>query len=86
MLYLCKLTHTCYRWRATRCAFAVSIVMGIPTIKRERDSYLLQTLESLLSNLDEMEQDDCLIVVFVGEVTNYLLSCNELGKYRYLLV
>ena len=48
--------------------------MGIPTIKRERDSYLLQTLESLLSNLDEMEQEDCLIVVFVGEVIIYLVS------------
>ena len=61
--------------------------MGIPTIKRERDSYLLQTLESLLSNLDEMEQEDCLIVVFVGEVIIYLvLSCNGLGKFQHLIV
>lgn len=46
----------------------VSVVIGIPTIKRERDSYLLQTLESLLENLNEEERDDVLIVVFIAEV------------------
>ncbi len=49
--------------------FPVSVVVGVPTIKREVDSYLTQTLESLLTNLDEKEQEDCLIIVFVAEVT-----------------
>ena len=77
-----KLTYVLVSGGDSFYLIAVSIVMGIPTIKRERDSYLLQTLESLLSNLDEMEQEDCLIVVFVGEVIIDLVSCNELGKYQ----
>ena len=48
----------------------VSVVIGIPTIKRERDSYLMQTLDSLLDNLSDDERDDVLIVVFIGEVIN----------------
>lgn len=46
-----------------------SIVMGIPTIKRERNSYLLQTLESLLGGLNDEEKQEVLIVVFIAEVT-----------------
>ena len=42
--------------------------MGVPTIKRERESYLLQTLQSLLDGLNAQEKQDVLIVVFVGEV------------------
>ena len=48
--------------------FPVSVVIGIPTIKRERDSYLLQTLDSLLQNLNDEERDDVLVVVFIAEV------------------
>ena len=44
------------------------MVIGVPTIKRERDSYLMQTLESLLDNLSFDERDDVLIVVFIAEV------------------
>ncbi|CAD5123099.1 DgyrCDS11473 [Dimorphilus gyrociliatus] len=46
---------------------SVSIVAGIPTIKRERESYLIRTLSSLLENSNEEEQDDCLFIVFVAE-------------------
>lgn len=48
--------------------FKVSIVIGVPTIKRERESYLVQTITSLIDSLNEEERRDCLIVVFVGEV------------------
>ena len=48
--------------------------MGVPTIKRERESYLLQTLQSLLDGLNEQEKHDVLIVVFIGEVCNGNLS------------
>ncbi|KAL1771823.1 alpha-1,3-mannosyl-glycoprotein 4-beta-N-acetylglucosaminyltransferase A isoform X1 [Sigmodon hispidus] len=45
----------------------VSIVMGIPTVKREVKSYLIETLHSLIDNLYPEEKLDCVIVVFIGE-------------------
>lgn len=45
----------------------VSIVLGIPTVKRDKQSYLLSTLDNLLVNMDDEEQNDTMIVVFVGE-------------------
>lgn len=47
---------------------SVSIVMGIPTVKREVKSYLVETLHSLIDNLYPEEKLDCVIVVFIGEV------------------
>ncbi|XP_032733597.1 alpha-1,3-mannosyl-glycoprotein 4-beta-N-acetylglucosaminyltransferase A [Lontra canadensis] len=46
---------------------AMSIVMGIPTVKREVKSYLIETLHSLIDNLYPEEKLDCVIVVFIGE-------------------
>ncbi|KAM6953356.1 alpha-1,3-mannosyl-glycoprotein 4-beta-N-acetylglucosaminyltransferase B-like [Aplochiton taeniatus] len=46
----------------------VSLVLGIPTVKREKQSYLVSTLHSLLSNLLPSELNDTLIVVFAAEV------------------
>lgn len=40
---------------------------GIPTVKRDKQSYLLSTLDNLLVNMDDEEQNDTMIVVFVGE-------------------
>ncbi|PFX20788.1 Alpha-1,3-mannosyl-glycoprotein 4-beta-N-acetylglucosaminyltransferase B [Stylophora pistillata] len=45
----------------------VSLVFGIPTIKRERTSYLLDTLVSLLDAMSQEDKDDCVIVIFIGE-------------------
>lgn len=45
----------------------VSIVMGIPTVKREVKSYLTETLHSLIDNLYPEEKLDCVIIVFIGE-------------------
>uniref|UniRef100_A0A8C6CRQ9 Alpha-1,3-mannosyl-glycoprotein 4-beta-N-acetylglucosaminyltransferase A n=1 Tax=Moschus moschiferus TaxID=68415 RepID=A0A8C6CRQ9_MOSMO len=51
----------------------VSIVMGIPTVKREVKSYLIETLHSLIDNLYPEEKLDCVIVVFIGETdTDYV--------------
>ena len=55
----------------------VSIVIGVPTIKRERESYLIQTLTSLIDSLNDDEKRDCLIVVFVGEVTVVVITCTH---------
>ncbi|KAJ7376863.1 hypothetical protein OS493_032011 [Desmophyllum pertusum] len=45
----------------------VSLVFGIPTIKREKTSYLLDTLASLLDGMAQEDKDDCVIVIFIGE-------------------
>jgi len=53
-------------------AVIVSIVFGVPTIKRERESYLSRTLQSLIDSLNEDEKLDCLIVVMICEVLDDL--------------
>ncbi|XP_031175199.1 alpha-1,3-mannosyl-glycoprotein 4-beta-N-acetylglucosaminyltransferase B isoform X4 [Sander lucioperca] len=56
----------------------VSLVLGIPTVKREKQSYLVSTLRSLLYSLTTMQQQDLLIIVFVAETdSNYVGSVAE---------
>lgn len=45
----------------------VNIVLGVPTVKREKQSYLIGTLNNLIENMNEEEQNETLIVVFIGE-------------------
>ncbi|XP_040904651.1 alpha-1,3-mannosyl-glycoprotein 4-beta-N-acetylglucosaminyltransferase B-like [Toxotes jaculatrix] len=45
----------------------VSIVLGIPTVKRDKESYLVNTLSSLLYSLTSSQRQDLLIIVFVAE-------------------
>lgn len=58
-----KTVHTMYS--------AVSVVMGIPTVKRKVKSYLAETLHSLIDKLSPEEKLDCVIIVFIGEVSVY---------------
>lgn len=44
------------------------MVMGIPTVKRPIESYLISTLENLIENMDEKEREDALIIVCIAEV------------------
>ncbi|XP_062902700.1 alpha-1,3-mannosyl-glycoprotein 4-beta-N-acetylglucosaminyltransferase B-like [Mobula hypostoma] len=46
----------------------VSMVMGIPTVKRESQTYLMDTLNSLIYELSPDEKRDCVIVVLIAEV------------------
>ncbi|XP_029021070.1 alpha-1,3-mannosyl-glycoprotein 4-beta-N-acetylglucosaminyltransferase B-like isoform X3 [Betta splendens] len=56
----------------------VSIVLGIPTVKRDKQSYLVNTLSSLLYSLSLSESQDLIIVVFVAETdTAYVNSVAE---------
>lgn len=48
--------------------FSVTMVMGIPTVKRKVKSYLSETLRSLIDKLSPEEKLDCVIIVFIGEV------------------
>jgi len=46
-----------------------SMVLGIPTVKRESQSYLLPTLQSLIESMSAEEKNASLIIVFVAEVS-----------------
>ncbi|XP_060904807.1 alpha-1,3-mannosyl-glycoprotein 4-beta-N-acetylglucosaminyltransferase B-like isoform X1 [Labrus mixtus] len=57
----------------------VSVVMGIPTVKREKQSYLVSTLSSLLYSLTPSQKRDILIIVFVAETdSKYVSSIAEI--------
>ncbi|XP_021954594.1 alpha-1,3-mannosyl-glycoprotein 4-beta-N-acetylglucosaminyltransferase B [Folsomia candida] len=45
----------------------VSVVLGIPTVKRPTQSYLLPTLQNLLSSMSPEEKNDTLIIIFIAE-------------------
>uniref|UniRef100_A0A3B4AII3 Uncharacterized protein n=1 Tax=Periophthalmus magnuspinnatus TaxID=409849 RepID=A0A3B4AII3_9GOBI len=53
------------------------MVLGIPTVRREKQSYLLSTLDSLLYDLSPSQCQDLLIIVFVAEV-------HKLRKVKFL--
>jgi alpha-1,3-mannosylglycoprotein beta-1,4-N-acetylglucosaminyltransferase A/B len=46
----------------------VSMVLGIPTVRREVQSYLLATLQNLIDSMSEEEAADSLLVIFIAEV------------------
>ncbi|GAA6080858.1 alpha-1,3-mannosyl-glycoprotein 4-beta-N-acetylglucosaminyltransferase B-like, partial [Tachysurus ichikawai] len=48
----------------------VSLVLGIPTVRRQKQSYLVNTVSSLLFDLTPKEKSDIVIIVFVAEVTD----------------
>lgn len=54
------------------------MVMGIPTVKREKQSYLLNTLSSLLFSLTQTHRQELLIIVFIAEVTH---TYTHIGTY-----
>lgn len=43
--------------------------MGIPTVKRDKKNYLIDTLHSLLYELSEEQKKDCIIIIFIAEVS-----------------
>lgn len=49
----------------------VSMVIGVPTVKREKQNYLMDTLQNLIDGMNTAEANDTLIVVFVAEVSAY---------------
>uniref|UniRef100_G1KAS2 MGAT4 family member D n=2 Tax=Anolis carolinensis TaxID=28377 RepID=G1KAS2_ANOCA len=56
----------------------VSIVMGIPTVRREKKNYLITTLKSLFFGMSEMQKNNCVAIVFIAEVdSEYTNSITE---------
>ncbi|XP_008298427.1 alpha-1,3-mannosyl-glycoprotein 4-beta-N-acetylglucosaminyltransferase B [Stegastes partitus] len=63
----------------------VSIVVGIPTVKREKQSYLVNTLSSLLFSLTSSQRRDLLVVVFVAETnSDYVNSIGDTIRNNFL--
>ena len=55
-----------------------TVVLGVPTVKRESQSYLLPTLASLIESMNEEEKNDTMIIVFVAEVLlQFIWNLNE---------
>jgi hypothetical protein len=52
----------------------VSVVLGIPTVRREVQSYLLATLQNLIDSMSEEEAADSLVVIFIAEVPHFKLK------------
>ncbi|XP_018572245.1 alpha-1,3-mannosyl-glycoprotein 4-beta-N-acetylglucosaminyltransferase B [Anoplophora glabripennis] len=62
----------------------VSVVMGVPTVKREKQSYLLDTLQNLIEGMTAEEANDSLIVVFVAETDlEYVLQVAKEIEMRF---
>ncbi|XP_078066774.1 alpha-1,3-mannosyl-glycoprotein 4-beta-N-acetylglucosaminyltransferase B-like isoform X1 [Mustelus asterias] len=64
----------------------VLMVMGIPTVKREPQTYLFDTLNSLIYELSPEERKNCVIVVLIAEVEeSYVnkLAENLQNTYSY---
>lgn len=47
------------------------MVFGVPTVRRQQQTYLIQTLINIVSNMNQTEQKDSLIVVMIGEVMSF---------------
>ena len=64
----------------------VAVAFGIPSIARERQSYLLGTLRSLLHGLSEEDKADVVLVVFIGDVSIlFIFQMFALFPYIHLI-
>lgn len=66
-----------------------SIVIGIPTIRREKTSYLLETLKSLFDSMNDLEKLDILVVIIIAEIEDHSFVQNTIElinkAYKYEL-
>lgn len=61
--------------------FSVSTILGIPTVRRPAQSYLLSTLNDLIYKMSPQEKADSLIVVLIAEVS--IRSTVDLIMFKY---
>lgn len=54
-----------FKWSKGRSK--VSTILGIPTVKRDHQSYLQSTLRSVFNNMNKEDEDDTLVIVFIAE-------------------
>lgn len=63
---------------------AVSVVMGIPSVRREVHSYLTDTLHSLISELSPQEKEDSVIVVLIAEASGLGRGVGDMLRGGYM--
>jgi alpha-1,3-mannosylglycoprotein beta-1,4-N-acetylglucosaminyltransferase A/B len=51
----------------------VDLVIGIPTIKREKEDYLPTTLQSLFENMNLEESKKCLVIIYIGDINETIV-------------
>lgn len=51
----------------------VSVVLGVPTVRRQKQDYLMETLHSLVEGMTTEEAEDAVLVVFIAEVSRLLV-------------
>ncbi|XP_063166795.1 alpha-1,3-mannosyl-glycoprotein 4-beta-N-acetylglucosaminyltransferase-like protein MGAT4D [Candoia aspera] len=62
----------------------VSLVIGVPTVRRKMENYLMNTLNSLFSGMSEYQKKYCVIVVLIAEVNStYVNDISESIKRRF---
>ncbi|XP_060521150.1 alpha-1,3-mannosyl-glycoprotein 4-beta-N-acetylglucosaminyltransferase B isoform X2 [Cylas formicarius] len=62
----------------------VSMVLGIPTVKRDKQTYLIDTLNSLINGITPEEASDSLIVVFIAETDlEYIIQVAKELELRF---
>ena len=59
----------------------VDLVIGIPTIKREKEDYLPTTLQSLFENMNSEERENCLVIVYIGDTDETIVQ-QTIGQIR----
>ncbi|EDV21512.1 uncharacterized protein TRIADDRAFT_30432 [Trichoplax adhaerens] len=47
-----------------------SFILGVPTVKRKKESYIYQTIKSIISSTSPSDLDDTVIVIYIGERNN----------------
>ncbi|XP_032290382.1 alpha-1,3-mannosyl-glycoprotein 4-beta-N-acetylglucosaminyltransferase B isoform X2 [Drosophila virilis] len=52
----------------------VSIVLGVPTMQRRKQSYLRSTLYNLIEHMHVAEQNETLIIVYIGETNGTVIK------------
>ncbi|XP_044753769.1 alpha-1,3-mannosyl-glycoprotein 4-beta-N-acetylglucosaminyltransferase B [Coccinella septempunctata] len=62
----------------------VSVVLGVPTVRREKQCYLMDTLQNLVEGMSPKESNDTLIVVLVAETDlGYVLQVAKDIEMRF---
>lgn len=54
-------------FKLSKSRHSVSLVLGVPTVRRQVQSYLMTTLANLITSMTPLEMKECVIVVFVAE-------------------
>ncbi|OQR74436.1 hypothetical protein BIW11_09072, partial [Tropilaelaps mercedesae] len=64
---------------------SVRLVLGIPSVKREIQSYLTSTVENLIANMSPKERNTTLIVIMLADISNSSKVESELAEVRGVL-